>query len=342
MNLRYFLRRKIDVGLIYPDYRKWTILNVGRAARGEKVPDPFELGDQYLVFIVDGLGYCMFRRFFGEHERVLPISTVLPSNTAVAIPALYTGELPAKRGYFGPFSRLNGAVVDLFRVGTGMESAFSAVNVLPAHMRSRQKLINLKGRIVYYVNGFDLKHVLERVRGPAVVYVSDVDAVAHERGPYARSVRETAAFYLDILRRVAGRWKRVVLVSDHGMKRTGKQIPLSELGYGENEAFGDFRAVLLDRVQDEMNSYTLFPDFCARLYGVAECPAKYVVLPSDGTSYYFPGSEGIMEKTRGGMHGGATPEELLAVLLSGSGREVAEVLNKVLKTSGNKQVRVGG
>ncbi len=334
MNLRYFMRRKIDAGLIYPDYKKWTILNVGRAAKGEKVPDPFELGEHYLVFVVDALGYYMFRRFFGQHDEVYPISSVLPSNTAVAIPALYSGEIPAKRGYYGSFSRENGRVLDLFRVGTDIESAFSVTNVLPAHMRFRRRLLKLKGRTVYYANGFDLKHVLNRLKGSAVVYVVDVDVVAHERGPYTSSVKETAAFYLDILRRVAERWKRVILVSDHGMKRTGKQILLSKLGYGECDAFGDFRAVLLDRPWDEMNSYTLFPDFCARLYGVTECPAKYVVLPSDGTTYYFPGSERLVEKTRGGIHGGATPEELLAVLLSGSGKEVAETLNKILKPSG--------
>ena len=93
---------------------------------------------------------------------------------------------------------------------------------------------------------------------------------------------------------------------------------------------GDFRLLLLDRYVDGMNAYRLTKDLCLRLFGVPDCPARYAVIPKDGTAYYPPGYEHLMVKTAGGMHGGARPEELLCMYWKGEGRELHEVITRAL------------
>ena len=325
--IRRLLSRRLDRRLLFPDYERYTILNIGRALKGLDVPEMFEWEEEPTVFVVDGLGYYMFRRFFGNVDGVLPISSVLPSSTAIALPALYSGELPSKKGYFGSFMRKGDQIVDVLREGVPVYSA-RATHLIPAYLRGRSIVRMLQGKIVYYVNLLDMRRTLPRVRGPCTVYIPELDAVAHEKGPYAEITKETTCYILRIIERVARERPYVVIVSDHGFIRTGRQVRVKN-------GFGDSRALLTDEPAEDMNAYRLFPDLALRLYGVEDVPAKYVVLPQDGTSYYFPWmEERLLEKTRGGMHGGATPEELLALYMHGKGKEVAELLGNVLKACG--------
>ncbi len=326
----------------FPDY-KGGIINLGRALRGERVPDPFALEEPFAVFILDGVGYYAFRRFFGNVECVLPVSSVFPSTTAVAIPAMLSGRLPGEIGVYGTFVKEGEGVVNVLQKGLGMRVNFDATLYNPVYLAGKRGLV-VAEKMGYYGSREDLALLLSKLsRRPEniVVYVPETDTVAHFRGPYAPATGKTIEAYLCIVARVAERWRRVIVISDHGMVRTGRQVFLARRGTREGDVFGEFRAVLTDR-DDILPVERLTPGLCERLYGTDRCPAKYISLPRVGITYYFPGMESAAEKTRGGMHGGISPGEMTGILISGAGRDVAAVLKKALKNSAVKHIRVGG
>ncbi len=324
------LARRLDSGLLYPDFEKLSILNIGRALKGYKVPAEFVLGPKTRVFILDGVGYNFLRRLFPQLEDILlPVSSILPTNTVVAIPAMLSGEIPAKYRYFGPFSKLEGKVVDLFKKGVQMPIA-TATYLIPSYLLTTPLSKSLRGRIVPYENHADLPLILKRVRERAIVYIPDTDRVLHRYGPDAQPSIETVKFWLNVIAKLSRDAEEVVVVSDHGMTKTGRQIPLVAYKLDPNAIFGDFRLLLTDTVFEDMPAYKLTKELTKKLYGVEEPPASFVVAPKDGSTYYPPGTEHIMLKTRGGMHGGATPDELLAFYIHGKGKEIAEILTTAL------------
>ncbi len=313
--------KRFDGPLFFPDFRKNTILNIGRALRGDDVPEIFELGENALIFLLDGVGYSMLPHISQQlADLFVPISSILPTNTVVAVPALLSGELPTKFGYFGPFHRENGKFVDLFKVGVHLPLP-ELTYILPDYLIHRAFGRSVPGKVVPYINHIDLARFARLVKGRGFVYIPQTDSIIHRYGPKDYFSLKTVEFWLKVIANAVRDYKGdVIVVSDHGITQTTHQIPLVSLGYSRDDIMGDFRLLLVNRYVEGMNAYKLTRDLCLKLFGVQKCPMRYAVIPKDGTTYYPPGYEQLMGKTAGGMHGGARGEEILVYLLEGEGK----------------------
>lgn len=185
-----------------------------------------------LLFVVDGLGYERLRlsslRPGGEAarawlEQTVPITTVFPTTTTVALASLSTATSPSRHGVVGyrQFLPRFGAVVDLLRMsphGVAQDDAllgpaWSPASVLgtptifregaPGAVAVSRDRFEGRGftRMIYENAAYEpystwsdlaaaLVHLLGRPHPPPLVvaYWDELDAIEHLRGPAAPSV----------------------------------------------------------------------------------------------------------------------------------------------------------
>ncbi|MFW5709131.1 MAG: alkaline phosphatase family protein [Chloroflexota bacterium] len=112
--------------LIFPHYDGLSIYNVSQTVQaifGLQSPQPLDARvwngsvpdvDRVFLFLTDGLGYLFLRELIADDPKfadiigdisdgrgVLPLSSVAPSTTAVALPVLWSASKPAQTGMIG-------------------------------------------------------------------------------------------------------------------------------------------------------------------------------------------------------------------------------------------------
>lgn len=187
--------------IIYPHYAGLSIYNVAQSIAGlfgVDVPHPLNeavwdgmspAGDveRVVLFITDGLGYGLLNRMMNADDDLgesvaaltdgrgpLPLTSVAPSTTAVALPTLWTAALPGAHGMIGTFMYLRekSRLYDLLRFtpvmgknGAALAHGFSAEEFVPC--RSLAEMLALAGVPVhllldYKLTGTGLSRVLHR------------------------------------------------------------------------------------------------------------------------------------------------------------------------------------
>ncbi len=132
MNRDAVERKLIDVhgddGYLYPDYDGYCVANVPGSLLsrlgaetadrlpGDAMPEMADGADIVLVFLIDGFGYRLWRRFeseypllaaFDDRGSVTPLTSVYPSETAAAMTTIHTGLFPSEHRLLGWFQYLD-------------------------------------------------------------------------------------------------------------------------------------------------------------------------------------------------------------------------------------------
>lgn len=196
---------------VVPDYAgDWLgallpTLLAGRAPGG--APAWVARARQHVVLLIDGLGWEQYRRF-GDALPALapftasPITAVVPSTTATALPSLATGVPPATHGMLGDKMRVGGRVLNVLRWTVPSGAPPDPAEVQPVQPFPGGRVAVVSGE-AFIGSGFSAAHlrgapydgyaapdqlvarVLDRVRaGTPLVYAyfPDLDRTAHERG----------------------------------------------------------------------------------------------------------------------------------------------------------------
>lgn len=198
-------------GVVRPDYGgAWigdlmSALLDGRAPRG--APADIAHARQHVVVLIDGLGWAQYRRFATVLPSLTgftatPITSVVPSTTAAALPSLTTGATPAAHGMLGDRMRVGGRVLSVLRwtVPDGRPPDPATVQPVPPFGRGPVAVVSghlfvgsgftgahLRGVPYHPYDTADdlINRVVTCVRdGTPIVYAyfPDVDRTAHERG----------------------------------------------------------------------------------------------------------------------------------------------------------------
>jgi hypothetical protein len=237
-----------DADIVLPDYGgAWigdvlTALRAGRAPVG--APGWVAQVRQRVLVLIDGLGWEMYERFAGRLPSLGaftggPITSVVPSTTAAALPSLTTGLPPAEHGMLGdrmrvggkllsvlqwtvpdgrppepsdvqPHRPFGGGTVDVVSHAKFAGSGFSVAHLRGAPYHGYDSVEELIARVVALVEG-----------GAPLVYAyfPDLDRTAHEHGmdheAFAAALQLTDSVVTGIRRRLPATVAMLV-TSDHG------------------------------------------------------------------------------------------------------------------------------
>lgn len=238
--------------IVLPDYGGAWIggvlpaLAAGRAPRG--APDWVGDATQHVLLLIDGLGWEMCRRFADRLPSLDdfeggPITSVVPSTTATALPSLTTGMPPAVHGMLGDRMRVGGRMLSVLQwtVSDGRPPQPSTVQ---PHRPFAGAAVDVVSHARFAGSGFSAAHLrgapyhgydtvddlVARVGGrldagaPLVyAYLPDLDRTAHEvgmdDGAFDDALALTDRVVTGIRRRLpAG--AALVVTSDHGQVTT--------------------------------------------------------------------------------------------------------------------------
>jgi predicted AlkP superfamily pyrophosphatase or phosphodiesterase len=217
-------------------------LLAGRAPRG--LPDWVASATPLVVLLIDGLGWRMYRRFAGLLPSLagfdgVPITSVVPSTTAAALPSLTTGVTPAEHGMLGDRIRVGGTMLNVLQwtVPDGIPPEPAAVQ---PHPPFAGHMVPVVSNAKFEDSGFSRAHMrgapffgydgatqlvaqvdaaLRRGARLVFAYLPDADRTAHEHG------LEHAAFAAALtmadgvvrgIRRNLPRAGALLITADHG------------------------------------------------------------------------------------------------------------------------------
>jgi Type I phosphodiesterase / nucleotide pyrophosphatase len=248
-------------GLVTPDYAASCISNLpgaiaglfGAPALGEgRLPIPLSDGAprRVLLIVLDAFGLDLFLRSVPvvpplarlvERGSVIPLTSVFPSTTNVALTSLYTGMTPVEHGMVGLliYLRQLGVIANLLRfhaAGEGTPETLTARGLDPhalcpvttlferlaavevpgmavtrhsIHGTSLARIHHAGATVATYLTSSDLcvvlRRLLEEEGGPRFVfaYWDLIDTLSHRYGPAADEVTaEVASFFASLEREV--------------------------------------------------------------------------------------------------------------------------------------------
>lgn len=214
----------------------------------------------HVLLLIDGLGWELYRRFRGQLPALdpfaaTPITSVVPSTTATALPSLTTGRTPAAHGMLGDRIRVGGRMLGVLGWTVAGGSPPDPAQVQPHQpfpggepvVVSATKFIgsgfsqaHLRGAPF---RGYDtadelVAQVAAAVRDGARVvyaYLPDLDRAAHELGLDAGGFGAVLALTDDVIARIhrgLPAATAMLVTSDHGHVTTppSGRIDLEPLG----------------------------------------------------------------------------------------------------------------
>lgn len=238
--------------VVVPDYGgAWIGAVLPALLRGAAPPGlPAWVGDArpVVVLLVDGVGWEQYRWFRPQLPALEgadggPVTSVVPSTTATALPSVTTGLPPAEHGMLGDRMRVGGRVLSVlpWTVARGRPPD-------PAQVQPRQPfgggVAEVVSGAVYAGSGFSRAHlrgvpyhgfgdatelavvVADRLRAGACLvyaYLPDVDRTAHEVGMDHAAFDDALALadaVIDGIRRALPPGGALVVTSDHGQVTT--------------------------------------------------------------------------------------------------------------------------
>jgi hypothetical protein len=237
---------------VAPDYAgAWIGAVLPALLRGVAPPGlPTWVGDArpVVVLLVDGVGWKQYQRFRTQLPALEgaeggPVTSVVPSTTATALPSLTTGRPPAEHGMLGDRMRVGGRVLNVLQwtVADGRPPDPLAVQPHPPFAGG---VVEVVSGAAFAGSGFSRAHLRgvpyhgfdDAVELPAVVadrlragvplvyaYLPDVDRTAHELG-MDHAVFDAALALADTviagIRRALPPGGALVVTSDHGQVTT--------------------------------------------------------------------------------------------------------------------------
>jgi hypothetical protein len=180
-------------------------LLAGRAPHG--LPAWVASAAPQVVLLIDGLGWRMQQRFAALLPSLAgfdggPITSVVPSTTAAALPSLTTGTTPAEHGMLGDRMRVGGTVLNVLQWTVPDRTPPDPASVQP-HQPFAGRTVAVVSKAEFSDSGFSRAHlrgapffgydgaahliarVAAAVRGGAPLvfaYLPDPDRAAHEHG----------------------------------------------------------------------------------------------------------------------------------------------------------------
>lgn len=160
-----------------------------------------------VVLLIDGLGWRLYQRFAGLLPALAgfdggPITAVVPSTTAAALPSLTTGTTPAEHGVLGDRIRVGGTMLNVLQWTVPDRTPPEPAAVQP-HPPFAGRMVPVVSNAKFEDSGFSRAHlrgapffgydgaeqliaqVATALRGGAPVvfaYLPDADRMAHEHG----------------------------------------------------------------------------------------------------------------------------------------------------------------
>ena len=253
-----------SAGVVVPDYEgAWIGAVLPALLRGTAPPGlPPWVGDARpaVVLLVDGLGWEQYLRFRAQLPALEgaeggPMTSVVPSTTATALPSLTTGRPPAEHGMLGDRMRVGGRVLNVLQWTTTGGPPPDPAAVQP-HPPFPGGVADVVSGAAFAGSGFSRAHLRgapyhgfdEAAELPAVVadrlragvpliyaYLPDVDRTAHERG-MDHAAFDAALALADAvivgIHRVLPPGGALVVTSDHGQVTTTpeQRVDLGPLG----------------------------------------------------------------------------------------------------------------
>lgn len=201
---------------IWPHYQGLSLLNVAQTVLqtlGAAAAQPLDAAiwgglppggavDRVVVILTDGLGYHLLSRAMADDEATsdavmritdgrgpLPLTSVLPSTTAVALPTLWTGQAPGVHGMVGTllFLRETGMLSNVLffkpAVGTHRNGDLERMGVMPealVHAPSLAGQLAEQGvpthvLLDYRLLGSGLSKILHRDIGDSLMHTGNQD-----------------------------------------------------------------------------------------------------------------------------------------------------------------------
>jgi predicted AlkP superfamily pyrophosphatase or phosphodiesterase len=208
------------------------------------LPDWIRGATPLVLLLIDGLGWRLYQRFATLMPALADfaggaITTVVPSTTAAALPALTTGRPPSEHGVLGDRVRVGGAVLNVLQWTVPERTPPAPESVQPyapfaggrVSVVSQAKFVNsgfsrahLRGAPFYGYQ--DVEGMLAAVdaavsAGAPVIYAyfPDPDRMAHEHGlehdAFLAALTAAAAVVRGIRRRLPSQGALIV-TADHG------------------------------------------------------------------------------------------------------------------------------
>ncbi len=262
--------------IIYPHYGGFSIYNIahsvlallGEATNGDAEITPLDpavwggaapQAERVIFFLLDGMGYRLLNEMSAEDAEVadaiseltdgrgaVPLTSIAPSTTAVALPTLWTGAPPAAHGMLGSmmFLREAATMTDMLRyepaIGDAIAGFFDQLGMkaddfvtlpsiaqrlnAPTHVILDRKLLHTGlSRVLHrgiahphmHIGGDHLWAILGEVltqtagqRGYINIYWPDVDMLSHLYGAQSHHVKSEIKTKLLGLRDLL-RWEAV-------------------------------------------------------------------------------------------------------------------------------------
>ena len=217
-------------------------LLAGRVPRG--LPDWVHAAVPLVVLLIDGLGWRLYQRFAAQMSALAeftggPITTVIPSTTAAALPSLTTGRTPGEHGVLGDRIRVGGVVLSVLQWTVSDGTPPAPASVQP-HLPFGGQRVPVVSNGKFAGSGFSQAHlrgapfhgytdagdlisqvgVVVRSGAPVLfAYFPDADRTAHEYGldhdAFAASLATADAVVRGIRHHVPPHGA-VIVTADHG------------------------------------------------------------------------------------------------------------------------------
>jgi hypothetical protein len=217
-------------------------LRAGRVPAG--LPDWVGAAVPLVILLIDGLGWRMYKRFAAQMPALAefaggPITSVVPSTTASALPSLTTGRTPGEHGMLGDRMRVGGVVLSVLQ-WTVPDGAPPAPASVQPYAPFDGRRIPVVSHAKFAGSGFSQAHLrgapfhgyadagdligqvgsVVRSGAPLVfAYFPDADRTAHEHGldhdAFAASLATADAVVRGVRRHVPPHGA-VIVTADHG------------------------------------------------------------------------------------------------------------------------------
>jgi hypothetical protein len=232
-------------------------LLAGRVPPG--LPDWVRAAFPLVILLIDGLGWRLYQRFAPQMPALAdftggPITTVVPSTTAAALPSLTTGRTPGEHGMLGDRIRVGGVVLNVLQWTVSNGAPPAPASVQP-HTPFGGRRVPVVSNAKFAGSGFSQAHLrgapfhgysdagdlisqvgtVVRSGAPLLfAYFPDADRTAHEYGldhdAFAASLAAADAVVRGIRRHVPPHGA-VIVTADHGHVTVdpGQRIVLTPL-----------------------------------------------------------------------------------------------------------------
>lgn len=225
-------------GIVQPDYSGAWIgglfpaLLRGRVPAG--LPDWIARVAPVVVVLIDGLGWQMYQRFaallpaLGEFEGG-PITTVVPSTTATALPSLTTGRTPGEHGMFGDRMRVGGRMLSVLQ-WTVPDGEPPAPATVQRHAPFGGRVVPVISLAKFAGTGFSQAHL----RGASFLGYETTDELVARVGESLGAGARLVFAYLPHVDRSAhergmehGEFEQAVTTAGHAVRRIRHSVPAS-------------------------------------------------------------------------------------------------------------------